>query len=181
MQPTELISNILNDIKVDLLEEYDKNFTRKAYFADKWRRAGKYTGKGSLLIKSSALRRSIRARVSGRAVILSSSLPYARIHNEGGEIFVTRRMKRYFWAMYYKYAAKVRTLKNGQKSTSRSSTSSGEMADYYKSMALKKVGSKIKIPQRQFMGTGPEVERLIRAVVEANVKEYLNAIKISDK
>ncbi len=41
----------------------------------------------SILIKSGALRRSIKVTRRGRNfVIVSSSLPYAQIHNEGGKI-----------------------------------------------------------------------------------------------
>jgi phage gpG-like protein len=101
MQPSELIHNILSDIRVELLDEFDQNFTRKAFFTRKWKRSSNITGKGSLMVKSGALRRSLRAKVSGTSIIFSADSPYARIHNEGGEITVTRRMKRCFWKMYY--------------------------------------------------------------------------------
>lgn len=38
----------------------------------------------AILIKSGALRRSIRSDVHGLTITVSSNLPYAQIHNEGG-------------------------------------------------------------------------------------------------
>ena len=46
-----------------------------------------------------------------------------------------------------------------------------EEAKFYKYMALKRVGSKITIPKRQFIGMHPEVERIIREIIETNSKE----------
>jgi phage gpG-like protein len=68
-----------------------------------------------------------------RVVVIADS-DYADIHNNGGYITVTAQMKKYFWAKYYEF---------GQK---------GLKAEYCKGLALKEVGSKIKIPQHQFMG-----------------------------
>ena len=40
-------------------------------------------------------------RISGNSITFSSDLPYAALHNEGGDIRVTPRMRRFFWAKYY--------------------------------------------------------------------------------
>ena len=80
----QLKRNILNDMRVELSEGFDRNFERKAFFTDKWKpRAYKYP-KGSLLMVTGTMRRSIKAEVRGDGVRFSSAVPYAAIHNEGG-------------------------------------------------------------------------------------------------
>jgi hypothetical protein len=37
-----------------------------------------------------------------------------------------------------------------------------------------KVGKSIKIPKRTFISTSPEVERLVRTIIEDNLSEYFN-------
>lgn len=173
MDITKVINNIMADVRVELLEEFDRNFERKAFFNEKWQRKRSPDNK-SLLIRSGALRRSIRGQISVKAINFSSSLAYAAIHNNGGEITVTRKMKRYFWAMYYKHSGKVRTLKDGKRSRSKASLNHNATAEYYKALALKRVGSTIKIPQRQFLGNAPQVESLIREIITTNINEFLN-------
>lgn len=57
-----------------------------------------------VLIQSGKLRDSIHAVSNGINNInfQTDPLPYAKIHNEGGYIVVTERMKRYFWYLYMK-------------------------------------------------------------------------------
>jgi hypothetical protein len=44
-------------------------------------------------------------------------------------------------------------------------------AEFYRSMTHMKVGSKIHIPQRQFIGEAPEVDRAMKRVADANFRE----------
>lgn len=117
--------------------------------------AGKRT-----LYKSGKLMQSIRKleATDQRLVVIADS-EYAEMHNEGGFITVTPQMKKYFWAMYYKEAGKgVRTSKGGAQ---YQSIKVGKKANYCKAMALKKVGSKMKVDQRQFIGESRELMRLL--------------------
>lgn len=75
--------NILTDIKVELADEFDRNFERKGFFSNKWKER-KSNNTGSLMQATGTLRKSIRARVQAQSVTFSSSVPYASIHNEGG-------------------------------------------------------------------------------------------------
>lgn len=165
----KMLDSIMQDVRVELLEEYDRNFERKAFFSRRWARAKADPGRGTLMMRTGALRRSVKGRITGRSLIFSSDLPYAVIHNEGGEIVVTRRMKRFFWAMYYKYS--------GSSVSRRKAALMSDQAGFYKAMALKKIGSRITIPQRQFVGDAPEVEALIRDVIEQNFKEWINSVQ----
>lgn len=82
----QLKRNILSDMRVGLKEEFDKNFERKAFFSDKWKKRQYKNPKGTLLAVSNTLRRSIKAEVRGNGVRFSSTVPYASVHNEGGSI-----------------------------------------------------------------------------------------------
>lgn len=81
----QLKQNILSDVKVKLTAEFDRNFERKAFFSDKWKKRANPNAKGSLLLVTSTLRRSIKSEVRGNGVRFSSAVPYASIHNEGGK------------------------------------------------------------------------------------------------
>ncbi len=37
MKPNEFIKNTLSDIKVELTEEFDRNFERKGFFGQPWK------------------------------------------------------------------------------------------------------------------------------------------------
>lgn len=80
----QLKRKLLADMRVELSEEFDKNFERKAFFTDKWKKRANPNAKGTLLMVSGTMRRSIKSEVRGNGVRFSSAVPYASIHNEGG-------------------------------------------------------------------------------------------------
>lgn len=145
----DLITSILRDLQVELADEFDRNFQRGAFFNEPW--PAKRDGSPSHLVKTGKLRRSIQSVITGNRLKFTSSEPYAAIHNEGGTITVTKRMNAYFWAKFKE---------------------SGQL--HWKRLALVKVGSKITIPKRQFLGSSPEVERAIERVIDDNVRDYLS-------
>lgn len=180
----------LKDISVKVNEEFDRNFEREAFFNEQWaRRKHNDDETRGLLAQSGKLRRSVKEGVSttDHSVIFSSSVPYAAIHNEGGTITVTARMKKYFWYRYLLITGskrnrpdkspmteKLQRKKNGELRNNKKNLELTEEAKFCKAMALKKVGSKITIPKRQFIGMHPEVERIIREIADANIKEIFN-------
>ena len=126
-----------------------------------------------LLVQSGRLRRSIRVlRADAHYVSVGTDSPYARIHNEGGEITITPKMKAFFWAMYFKHGGKeiaerARADKKAQADAAENPAPSGKAkvrlkkkketraekeAAAWKNMALKKIGDTIKIEKRQFFG-----------------------------
>jgi hypothetical protein len=102
-------------------------------------------------------------------------LPYATINNDGGEIEVTAKMKSFFWAMAYKAG-----MAAGKGNSERSQRLSAE-AQQWKNLALMKVGTKMKIEQRQFIGDHPVVRQRIEDIIGVNFKEleqyYYNKLK----
>lgn len=145
----KLKKTFLDDMRVDLSEEFDRNFGRKAFFSEKWKPRAHNYPRGSLLMVSGAMRRSAQGQVSGDGVRFSSSLPYTALHNEGGKITVTAKMKRFFW---YKY-----------KQTKD---------EAWKRMALMKVGKVITMPERRFIGDGPDTQRIIREAIDRNIQKF---------
>ena len=185
------ISKTLKDIKVEAADEFDANFNRQAFFNEKWARR-KYNDDESrgLLVRSGTLRRSITAKVTDRdSVLFQTTVPYARIHNEGGTITVTSRMKKYFWWRYIAivgskrpkagtattYSERFQRKKNGELRNNRRNRELTEEAKFYKYMALKKTGSKITIPKRQFIGNHPDLEKLLKEIAEKNAIEIFSS------
>lgn len=173
-----VIARILKDIKIELGDEFDKNFDREAFFSEAWaRRKSPVRGeRRGLLVDTGALRKSIMSRTTEESITFYTTLPYAEIHNDGGEIVVTGRMKRYFWYRYNAATGSFGRKKNGERRNDKRTRILADEAEFWKWMALKKVGSKIVIPRRRFLGTSPEVEQAVREIVEENLTEYFNDI-----
>jgi hypothetical protein len=171
----DFIQNILSDLRVDLTDEFDRNFERKAFFDKPWESTKFPNHRGSLMMRTGKTRRSIRDKQTGTNISWSSSLPHANLMNEGGEVVVTERMKRFFWAMFYKSDGAI-TMKRDKgknvvvRNTGRNKRLSAE-AQMWRNLALQKVGSKMKIKQRQFIGDHPIVRQRIEHVVDLNFKE----------
>lgn len=177
----EVIERSLNDMKVELDEEFDRNFERKAFFTDKWPERGYDDGKGSLMVRSGGLRRSINSKRTGAELRYGSSKPYARIHNEGGKIQVTKKMKGYFWAKHKETAGKVTRRKDGTKRGTKRNVQLSDDALFYRSMALKKVGTYIVMPERRFIGKSPQTDKIIRDIAAENIEEYFKKYNLFGK
>ena len=170
----QIIRNILRDIQVEMKDEFDRNFEREAFFSEAWKRLRSPTRPGGhILVARGDLRRSIRSEIRENSVVFMSDLPYAAIHNEGGEIKVTERMKRYFWHRYYLATGSFGRRKDGTLRKDRRNRQLTTEAEFWKAMALMKTGAAIKIPRRKFLGYAPEVEAAVREIIEENITEYL--------
>lgn len=189
MEPLDkAVRHILRDLSVELGDEFDKNFERQGFFAEKWqRRKSPLRGDGHILVASSDLRKSVQSRSDDRSITFYSTSPYAAIHNEGGKIKVTERMKRYFRHKFYeaqggfgrkKGNGKHPTLPDGAFYAWTSKMSLSTEAEFWRAMALMRVGKVIEIPRRQFLGMAPEVERTTREIIEDNLSEYFNDYKL---
>lgn len=163
----QLFNLLLKDIRVQLNDEFDRNFERKAFFNTAWKPA-RHTTIGSLLIRTGALRKSLRSEMVGATSIQwESSLPYADIQNNGGSITVTQKMKNFFW---YKFK-----LASGGDNRN---LNLNDEALFWKAMALKKLGSVIVIEKRQFRGDHPQVQQHIKQAadnwVEHDLKPWMD-------
>lgn len=85
-------NRILRGVKVDLTEAYDRNFERKAFFNGvPWQPTKRPVSRGSLLVRTSAMRNSITSQIQGDSIVFSSAKPYTGIHNNGGTISRTSK------------------------------------------------------------------------------------------
>lgn len=144
--PRNIYDDILRDARVKLTEMFNQNFREQGFFGQKWvaTKASKTNkrGKGSILIVTGAMRRSIRSVVRGMAVVFSSHLPYTALHNEGGNFSVTVR-------------AHSRTnRKTGNTYTVRSHA------------------RKMTMPQRQFIGDHEKVQEALGEIVNKNLQRF---------
>lgn len=183
-----LVQVMLNDIRVELTDEFDRNFERQGFFTEAWqRRVGPLRPGGATLVDSGALRRSFRCEVRGGELVFVYGAPYASYHNEGATVRVTEKMKMYFRHRYYELSGGGKTAsygKTGASAVGRRLTDAGfyalmekrggsAEAKFWGYMSLKKVGSLMKIPMRRFLGSSSEVERIVREVIEDGLEEYL--------
>ena len=171
----QIIGKILRQIAVDLKDEFDQNFDRQAFFSEKWQRRkspGRDRGR-AILADTGRLRGSIKSRISDNSITFYSDLPYAAIHNDGGEIVVTQRMKRFFWHQYYEAIGSFGRKKDGSSRNDKRTIQLSTEAEFWKFMALKKAGTTIKIPRRRFLGSSPEVETAVRSIIEANIADHV--------
>lgn len=173
----ELFNLLLKDIKVELDDEFDRNFERKAFFNTAWPPA-KFDTIGSLLMRTGSLRKSIQSQIiSKNAIRWQSSLAYADIHNSGGNIVVTAKMKGFFWYRYRMATGGLQVMNKKDIKKSSYKKLNAE-AEFWKSMALKRVGSIIVIPKRQFIGEHPMVHRAVKEVTtewfQNDVKAYID-------
>ena len=177
-----VISRILRDICVELTDEFDRNFERGGFFSEAWSRRRSPMREGrATLVDTGNLRRSIKSESSETGIRFYSDLPYAGIHNDGGEIKVTKRMKAFFWHKYYETTGSFGRRKDGGLRRDKRTIRLGTEAEFWKCLALMKEGKKIEIPRRRFLGTSPEVEKAVRDIIEENLTEYFNEIKMTEK
>ena len=174
-----IIRRILEDIRVDLSDEFDQNFERQAFFSEAWQRRKSPTRPGGhILVDTGRLRRSIQSRVDGSSITFFSTEPYAAIHNEGGEIVVTAKMKKFFWWKYYSAQGSFGRKKDGSRRNDKRTVQLSTEAEFWKFMALKRVGSEVKIPRRQFVGYSPIVEQTVKQIIEESLSDYFENYNI---
>ena len=80
LDPNKLKADILEDMRVELSEEFDLNFKRKAFFSQHWKpRSPGYRNTGSLLSVRGHLRESTQGFVYGDGVRFTSPFAHAAI------------------------------------------------------------------------------------------------------
>ena len=127
--------NIPRIIGVNSVNHFKKGFSKgggqtnasKSGWEQRQHRKG-----GNTLVKRGVLQKDIRLKKAKfeQTVVGTSNITknYAEIHNEGGKIKITKKMRGFFWAQFKK-----------------------TKDEYWKNLALHK-GSFIDIPQREYIG-----------------------------
>lgn len=92
---------------IEAVNLFKENFDAEGFIAgegrlQKWEKTKRYTGRKTLT-KTRRLRRGIKIMSASKTQVrvgVDSSIKYAKIHNFGGQIEITPKMRRYFWAMF---------------------------------------------------------------------------------
>lgn len=151
-----------------------ENFRQGGFYGQPWQQpkrrtlgfkgaAGSY---GPLLSGNNHLMNSNEYKAEQAKVYIRNPLVYAAIHNDGGDITVTAKMKKYFWYRFRQAQGAADRTKAGRRA-------SGTEAGFWKAMALKREGSKIHIPKRRFLGTSPQLEREIKRIIETELTNFI--------
>lgn len=145
-------------IGIEATKHFKKNFYDEGFDGKKWKsrkskRMGNTNGQ-KILSQSGELAESIDYRIDGNIVVIYSDKPYAQIHNEGGKISVTPKMKGYFWA----------------KHKEAKDAGAHDVADMYKAMALSK---EITIEQRKFMGESHDLITILNNKINKDLKQIV--------
>lgn len=138
------------------------------YGSDRWQKPLRVTlgfrgapgQRGPLLSGSNHLMMNTDYQALPGRVIIRNNEVYAATHNDGEDIPVTERMKRFFWA---KHMEDKKAL--GAESPE---------AEFWKRMALKKPGSKIQIPRRHYLGPGPAVDKMVQEIINKELQQFIN-------
>lgn len=164
-----------------------ENFRQGGFYGRPWQQPKRRTlgfkgaagGYGPLLSGSNHLMNSNEYKAEQAKVYIRNPLVYAAIHNDGGDITVTAKMKKYFWYRFKQAQGGSGGAPAGRRAGGRNSGALSPEAGFWKAMALKRVGSKIHIPKRQFLGTSPRLEREITQIIETELINFIQHGRIT--
>jgi len=148
----ESFNELAHQAGKEYLEHFQDSFDNEGFTDDrlvKWAkrsRKDKNKKKRNLLVRKGRLRRSLKKKVTGSRVLIYTATPYAEIHNEGGEIKKTVKVR-----------AHKRKSKRGRKKTV------AQVKAHTRSMNT-------KIPKRQFMGHSKKVTKSLEKQIEKEFK-----------
>ncbi len=118
---------------------------------------------------------SIQAETAPGQVTIENPVPYAAIHNDGGDITthptVTDRMRKYAWHMVYSLAG----IKDEEKLPKELEAEAG----MWKGLALTKKSSitvHAHIPKRQFMGDSAELRVKVNKLIQDSIQKIKDGI-----
>lgn len=130
---------------------------------------------GPLTSRRNHLMSSIQSKPGLGEVTIENPVPYAAIHNDGGDITthptVSPKMRRYAWHMAYSLAGI-----NGKGSLPKELP---EEARLWKCLALTrktKITVKAHIPQRQFMGDSKELQVKVNKTINESLEKIKDGI-----
>lgn len=150
----EIIDDAAHIVAETATSHFKQTFTEKAFDGNPWAPPKMPKRTGSLLIDKGALVNSIRpAYVSRERVVISAGndqVPYAQIHNEGGTMEITERMRRFFWAKFH-----------------------DTKEEKWRHLALSR--KPITVPKRQFMGDSQSLNDEIHKRLEGYTQAILNS------
>lgn len=131
--------------------------------------AGKY---GPLLSGTNTLMNANDYKPEKGRVLIVNERPYAELQNNGGTITVTARMKGYFWYRYKQAKGNIRLTKSGKKRKGSYNEGLSREAEFWRNMALKRVGSTIRMPARKFLGESRSMTDVINKTIAKELQKF---------
>lgn len=153
--------DILEIVAIESINHFKQSFEDEGFTdrsLDKWdtRKTKRLSrNESKTLSDRGELSESIDYRIDGNTIIIFSDKPYAQIHNEGGTITVTPKMRSFF-------------LFKMQEAIDYGSI---EIAEFWRAMFF---SDEIKMPKRQFIGKS---EMLDAKVIDKIMRELDNIFK----
>ena len=180
----EVNDRLPRKVGVVAVNHFKQNF-RDAGWLDNglhpWKRTRRQEGNGKdakyspLTSRRNHMMRSIQASTSPGQVTIEDPVPYAAIHNDGGDITthptVTQRMRKYAWHMVYSLA--------GIKGKGKIPKELPKEAEKWKGLALTRKSSitvHAHIPQRQFMGDSAELRVKVNKLINDSIQKIKDGI-----
>ena len=150
---------------------YRNNFRLGGFDGKPWKTTwrqqlgvGAEKGYKPLTSKTLTLMNSIDTKIEDTAVHVLSDLDYSAIHNEGGDIPVTRKMRHFFWAKFY--AAGGKGAKDGK---------IPPLAKKWLYLALaSQKKKKFKMPKRMYIGESNKLNDVITKKIESIIYAIIN-------
>ena len=146
--------NLVDNILPKKIGNEIVNFSKNKFITKEWANIPwvQSINNPNTLIKSGDLRDSIHVVTATKhKIVVEADEDYAKLQNEGGTITITTRQNKFFWAMWNK-----------------------TRLSFWKAMALKKVGSTMIVPKRQFMGDNdPKLKKEIKKMIKKQLKKKL--------
>lgn len=195
--PNPRMTDIVRSLAHQVREELNDRLPRRVgviavnYFNQNFRDAGwrdnelhpwqetirQREGKGAdakrtpLISAAPHLSRSIEARPRPGAVRIINAVPYAKIHNEGGQFTthptITPKMRKMAWAKVYAIAGQDGKLPKDLP----------EVARKWKALALTKKSKltiNVNMPKRQFIGNSAELLKKIDDTIISTIQRLIN-------
>ena len=149
-----------------LTAEFHENFRRKAFFDQPWKprkesgwkSSRRKSPRGTLLVATGKLRRSLKAQTTASGVLFTSVMPYASMHNEGfsGEVTVPQHTR--------KATTAIRLVK-GKRGLQRKRV-------HVRAHQVRSFKRFVRIPERRFVGNHFKVEALIHRIIDKQIELY---------
>ena len=96
----EVRHKVVDDLNDYLINFFKSSFDTKSFNGTQWKQSGMNP---NTLVDTGTLKNSIKTVSKSPDMIhITSDTPYSAIHNEGGIIKITDKMRSFFWSQYYK-------------------------------------------------------------------------------
>lgn len=175
MSKQNIIKNIISDLRVELSDEFDRNFERKAFFDRPWPKRKRCAW--ITLNKFGTLEAKSPLFDQRHIFKMDFGHPLCRNTQRGRRHKDNTTHAQVLWAMYYKSIGGLTYNRRTKKvAVGRHNTKLTADALFWRNMALTKK-SKITMPQRQFIGYHDHVGEVTDKVVKENIEAFLKNIK----